>query len=604
MARFSPEFIDRVRQAVSIETVVGQRVQLKKAGKNLKGLCPFHNEKTPSFTVEPTKGFYHCFGCHKGGNAFQFIMDFEGVSFGEAVELLAQQAGLPIEGEGGRAGDQDIAAQRREHKQRLLQLCRSAQQFFERQLHTTDAGRAVQQYLRGRGVSDDAARAFRLGFAPDQWDALTTVLRREGYRDDELVLAGLALKGDDGASLYDRFRNRLMFPIWDLTGDAIAFGGRVIGEGEPKYLNSPETPVYLKSKVLYPINLTKRAIQQKGVAILCEGYMDAIALAEHRFTYVVASCGTALTDDQAHLLKRFATKVIMAYDGDAAGQEATQRSVGVLIEQGIDVFVAPLSGGEDPDSFLRAHGAEAFGKLVDEAVPFFPYLLGALRKRIDSRTPQGQRQICQEVFPLIGRFSSGLVQDGYIEELGRFLGIDPARLMREFNDYRRQRALRDAPRRQPAVPPPAVALTDSERRFLAIVLRNDHALKCALDNLDASYVTHPGAHDLLSRAYDRMREGEWRGVELFLNELPDDEASLATGLLSRVPDDGDNWKVALDDCITTLHNESIAREIAHLKKEHEETNDQERRDELMRKINSLTRNMQSRIKRANFAAAA
>ena len=605
MAKFRPEFIDRVRQAVPIETVVGQRVQLKKAGKNLKGLCPFHNEKTPSFTVEPTKGFYHCFGCHKGGSVFQFVMEFEGVSFGEAVELLAQQAGIPLELEGIQAGAIEIAAQRREHKQRLMQLCRSAQQYFEKQLHATDAGRAAQEYLLNRGVTDAAARAFRLGYSPDQWDALTAAMRSEGYSDDELVRTGLALKGDDGASLYDRFRNRLMFPIWDLTGEVIAFGGRVMGEGDPKYLNSPETPIYVKSKVLYPINLTKRAIQQKGVAILCEGYMDAIALAQHRFTHVVASCGTALTDEQAHLIKRFATKVVMAYDGDSAGQEATQRSVGVLLEQGIDVFVAPLSGGEDPDSFLRKHGAEAFAPLVENAEPFFPYLLRALKAKIDLRTPHGQRQLCQEVFPLIARFDSSLLRGGYLDELARFLGLDSGLVSREFGEHLRRDATRDTARR-PVVQGDALPQRPSpaEETLLSVVLKDEHALRHSLENLDSTYLTHPAVRAIVERAYELFREDQWRGQEMFLNELADDQASLVTDIICRQPDVGDHWKMALDDCIALLHNQSYEREIARLQRELNDTPDTARQAEIVRDIQLFQKNRQVRVKRMTFAPAA
>lgn len=596
MARFSDEFIDRVRLANPIQDVVGERVVLKKAGKSLKGLCPFHTEKTPSFYVAADKGFYHCFSCHKGGNVFQFLMDYEGLTFAEAVEHLAHRAGIPLEGGAGAGTADEQIARRRAQQQRLYQVCQFAQQFFERLLLADARGAAAREYLRARQVSDEAVRAFRLGFAPDGWDELVTAARKAGYRDDELLAAGLCVRSDDGASLYDRFRGRLMFPIWDLSGNVIAFGGRVMGEGEPKYLNSPETPLYTKSKVLYPIHLTKRAIQQKGYAILCEGYMDAIALAQHRFTYVVASCGTALTSDQAHMLKRFASKVVVAYDGDAAGQDATVRSVGVLLEQGMDVFIAPLEGGEDPDSFLRAHGADAFRDLLEHAVPFFPHMLAALRARIDVRTPHGQSALCAQVFPLIARFEDPLVRGGYVAQLAQFLGVDAERIERALREFE-QRAARETHRDEPRASVRAPRLSPAEEHLLALTLRDDQALRHAYTNFSAEFLRNETARALLTQMYEHCAHETWRGLEAFLLELSDEQAALVTGLLARVPDAGAQWREALDDCIATLHNEWYDAEIARLQKELDAVTDPARMAQLLRDLQLYQKKKQDRVKR-------
>jgi len=585
MPRFTPQFIDRVRQANPVESVIGERVRLRKSGKNLKGLCPFHNEKTPSFTVSPDKGFFHCFGCGKGGNVFTFVMEYEGVSFPEAVESLAHRAGLPLEVAEGGAGGVEFAAQRRRRKDRLLELCKFAQRFFERQLYSTDAGRAVQEYMRERKINDEAARAFRLGYAPDGWDALRDAARKDGYTDDELVLVGLAVRSEDGKSVYDRFRGRLIFPVWDLAGNVIAFGGRVVGEGEPKYLNSPETPVYVKSKVLYPVHLTKRAIQQKGVAVLCEGYMDALALAQYRFTYVVASCGTALTAEQAHLLKRFTSKVIVAYDGDTAGQDATLKGASVLLEQGIDVFVAALSGGEDPDSFLKKRGVDEFRELLDSATPFFPYLLGRLKEKIDTRTPHGRRELCERVFPMLARFESEIIRGGYIDELAKFIDEDRERVAREFSEFV-SRSRRRPERRASVSAAPAVSkLSPAEETFLAIILRSEQAVKYASENLELDYIEHPVAHELVGRMYDECRRDTWRGLEGFLDELTDEQAGLVTEILCRVPDSGENWKEVLEDCKNALYNRSYDSEIQRLRDELNSAPD-DRKLEIVERIRS------------------
>lgn len=593
MAKFSPQFLDRVRLANPIEAVVGERVQLKKSGRNMFGLCPFHNEKTPSFSVQPDRGFYHCFGCHKGGNVFQFVMEHDGVSFAEAVETLALRAGIPLETSGG-ADAIEYAAQRREARQRLYNLCQLAQQFYEQTLYAEETGRAARAYLERRYVLDAAQRAFRLGYAPDSWDALTCAARERGYRDDELISAGLALRSEDNKSLYDRFRNRLMFPIWDLQGNVIAFGGRIIGEGEPKYMNSPETPIYSKSRILYPINLTKRAIQQKGYAVLCEGYMDVLMLAQHRFTYAVASCGTALTDEQAHLLKRFTNKVIVAYDGDMAGQDATQRSIGVLVEQGIDVFIASLAGGEDPDALLRSAGAEAMQTLLSEAQPFFPFLLQRLTTRVDTRTPHGQRAMCDQVFPLLARFESVLLREGYLDELARYLHLDRERLAREFEQYQKEQAPRERERQSRSATiserPSAV-----ESQIMALVLRDEHALAYARTHLDAQFLRHPQVRALVEAAY--AMHAEWRGLELFLTQCSEDQVALITGVLSRVPEAGEAWRAALDDCIRSVHNNGYDLLIATLQKELAATSDPERTRTLLQQIHQYQQQRQPAVKR-------
>ncbi len=601
MAKFSQQFIDRVRQANPIGDVIGEHVQLKKKGKNLMACCPFHNEKTPSFSVSADKGFYKCFGCGKGGNVFSFLMEHDGLSFPEAVESLANRAGIPLEIVGGNAQGIEFAANRRRKKNNLLELCKFAGNFFEKSLYSGDEGKVAREYLKQREITEHAARAFRLGYAPDRWEALRHAANREGYGDEDLVAAGLAIKNDETGSYYDRFRGRLIFPIWDLSGNVIAFGGRLIGEGEPKYLNSPETSFYIKSKVLYPIHLTKRAIQQKGMAILCEGYMDALTLSQFRFTYTVASCGTSLTVGQTHLLKRFAKKVVVAYDGDSAGQEASLKSISVLLEQGIDVYIAGLENGEDPDSFLKKHGREKFSELIKDAVPFFPYLLNNLKKSIDTRTPHGQQQLCEKVFPLLLKFDSEIVRGGYLDELADSLDISRERIATEFFTYvDKKRRVNYEAKRQEKIEPEIPELSVSERELLAIILTNSEALKHALTHLDIEYIEHPTAHELAQMLYTAGANETWKGLELFLNEVTDEQAQLITDILSKCPEYDKNWRQPLTDCIDSLHNEVYSREIKNLQAELKTVSNFEEKLKILERIKSYQKLKKEKVKQLNI----
>jgi len=605
MPSFSKNFIERVRAANPIEKIIGEHISLKKAGKNLKGLCPFHNEKTPSFSVSPDKGFFHCFGCGKGGSVFNFLMEFEGISFQEAVEELAHKAGLPIEHVGGARGGAEFATQRRKKKDRYLALCKFAENFFIKSLHSAH-GKIARDYIEQRKINEEVTRAFRLGYAPDSWDALRNAALKEGYTDDELVLVGLAIRNSEGTGVYDRFRNRLIFPIWDLAGNVIAFGGRAFGDENPKYLNSPETPLYTKSKILYPIYHTKRAIQKKGLAILCEGYMDALTIAQSRFTYVVASCGTALTDAQALLLKRFTQKVVVAFDGDNAGQEAALKSISVLVGQGIDVFIAQLSGGEDPDSYIKTNGAEKFAELILNAAPFFSHLLSNLQKSINISTPQGKKQMCDKVFPLISKFDDNIIRGGYIDQLASFLQTDRTRLENALNEFSAREARKAKFQKKSNDADEfnsVVKLSPAEELLIATILSKDEAVKFASENLDVEYIEHPVAHELIKRMYDECHKGEWRGAQAFLDEISDDEARIITAILSKAPENIDEkWRQIIEDCKRVLYNKAYSAEIDKLKELLAQATDKDSVRDLQMQIVSYQKEKRrhGRIKKINL----
>jgi len=499
----------------------------------------------------------------------------------------------------------EFAANRRRKKNSLLELCKFAGNFFEKCLYSGDEGKVARDYardyLKQREISDDAARAFRIGFAPDRWEALRHAAIRANYTDEDLIAAGLAIKNDETGSVYDRFRGRLIFPIWDLSGNVIAFGGRIMGEGEPKYLNSPETSFYIKSKVLYPIHLTKRAIKQKGMAILCEGYMDALTLSQFRFTYTVASCGTSLTVGQTHLLKRFAKKVVVAYDGDSAGQEASLKSISILLEEGIDVYIAGLKDGEDPDSFLKKYGREKFAELIENAMPFFPYLLKRFKSKIDTKTPLGQQQLCDKVFPLLLKFNSEIVRGGYLDELSDSLGISRERVSTEFSIFLGSKGKKyTETKRQKVFVNEVPDLTVSERELLAIILTNKEALKHALTHLDIEYIEHPIAHELAQMLYAASTNETWKGADLFMSEVTDEQAQLITDILGNCPDYEKNWRIPLSDCIDKLHNEVYSREIKNLQAEIKTAGSFDERIQILERIKSYQKLKKETVKQINI----
>ena len=353
---FSPDFLQELAERNPIEEVVGEYVALtKRSGQNFFGLCPFHSEKTPSFSVSPSKQIYHCFGCGKGGSVINFIMEIERLSFPEAVEFLARRAGMAVPEQG-----RDPNRGRRE---RLLELNREAARWFYSQLSTPEGAAAVE-YMRRRQISPRMARSFGLGFAPDGWSGLTDAMKQKGYTERELAEAGLAKNGRRGG-VYDAFRNRLMFPVIDVRGNVVAFSGRILGDGEPKYLNSPDTPVFSKSHNLFGLNLAKKS--KAGYILLVEGNIDVVSLHQAGFDSAVASLGTSLTGEQARLLSRFTKRVVICYDADAAGRKAAQRAIPMLEKLELAVRVVTVPEGKDPDEFIKARGPEAFRALIADS---------------------------------------------------------------------------------------------------------------------------------------------------------------------------------------------------------------------------------------------
>src|SRR3989449_9822234 len=415
-------FAEKVKQQADIVRVIGEYVQLKRAGQNFRGLCPFHAEKTPSFNVHPTKQIYHCFGCGQGGDVFKFVMEMEKCAFPEAIRVVAEKCGIAIPRPKERSPEE-----RRENQQRavLVEIHREAQTFFVKQLEGTLEGKAARAYLEDRGLDKDTVERFGIGYAPSGGDLLLRHLRGK-YPEKTLVESGL-ISRDQSRRLFDRFRRRITFPIANESAKIVAFGARALGDDQPKYLNSPETPIYSKSNVLYHLDRAKDALRRADFAVLVEGYMDAIAVARAGFGNVVASCGTALAESQIKLLGRFTKRVIVNYDPDFAGQAATERSLSALLEQDFEVRVLalPAIGDKkaDPDLFIREKGSDAYQKQLREAPPYVDYLISRARQ-MDLTTGEGKLRAVNYLLPYVQKVPNRILRSEWATRISQQLRLE------------------------------------------------------------------------------------------------------------------------------------------------------------------------------------
>ncbi|MDI3534411.1 MAG: primase [Thermosediminibacterales bacterium] len=416
--KFSEDLLSEIRDKNDIVTVVSEYVSLKKSGKNYIGLCPFHSEKTPSFTVNPDKQMFYCFGCGVGGNVYTFIMQKEHMSFPEAVRFLAERAGiiLPEEKE-----DPEYLEKLR-LKKKFYEINRIAARYFYNCLVNSDQGVRALNYLKSRGISITTIKSFGIGYSLPDWEDLICYLKAKGYKETTLEKAGLAIKRKNGEEFYDRFRGRIMFPIFDIQNNIIGFGGRVLDDSKPKYLNSPETEVYNKRKNLYGLNFVKKHLVDDRILIV-EGYMDVISLHQYGIKQAVASLGTSLTSEQAKLLRRYVKNVVVAYDADTAGISATLRGMDILKNAGLNVKVVMLPKGSDPDEYIRRFGKEAFLEKVDKAYSLIDFKIKHLENQFDLKNLQGRVNFLNRVVPIISEIDNEIEKDAYIKKLSQKLNI-------------------------------------------------------------------------------------------------------------------------------------------------------------------------------------
>ncbi len=469
-------FADRVKQQADIVRVVGEYVRLKKTGQNFSGLCPFHSEKTPSFAVHPVKQIYHCFGCGVGGDVFKFVMEIEKCAFPDAIRIVAEKCGIPMPAPRERSPEE-----RRENQQRsaLVEMHREAAAFFTRQMNDTAEGRAARGYLEDRGLDREAIARFGIGFAPSAGDVLYRHLKQK-FPDKLLEPSGLFSRESSGR-LYDRFRRRITFPIANESGKTIAFGCRALGDDMPKYLNSPESPIYSKSNVLYHLDRAKEAIRKNEFAILVEGYMDTIAVARAGFTNVVASCGTSLAEPQVKLLNRFTRSIVVNYDPDTAGQAATERSLALLLEKEFEIRVLALPGGADPDKFLKEKGSAAYEQLLRDSPPYLDYLIGRARMR-DRSTAAGKLATLNYLMPYVQRVPNRLMRSEWASRIASELRVEEPVLREALRRAATERRSEVKPKAELVASP----VNQAERRLMQMLVEADaFREKLARDMIEA-----------------------------------------------------------------------------------------------------------------------
>ena len=477
-------FAERVKQQADIVRVVGEYVPLKKAGQNYRGLCPFHAEKTPSFNVHPTKQIYHCFGCGQGGDVFKFVMEMEKCAFPEAIRIVAEKCGIALPRPKERSPEE-----RKENQQRavLVEMHREAQTFFVKQLEGTLEGKAARAYLEDRGLDKDAQVRFGIGYAPSGGDLLLRHLRGK-YNEKLLADSGL-ISRDQSGRLFDRFRRRITFPIANESSKIVAFGARALGDDQPKYLNSPETPVYSKSNVLYHLDRAKDALRRQDFAILVEGYMDAIAVARAGISNVVASCGTALAETQIKLLARFTKRVVVNFDPDVAGQAATERSLAALLEQDFEVRVLalPAIAGQkaDPDLYIREKGAEAYLKELREAPTYVDYLISRTRQ-MDLTTGEGKRKAVNFLLPYVQKIPNRILRSEWATRIAQQLRLEEPVLRAALSKAAAER------RSEVKIQPELVgrAAKPVERRLIRMLAESEGFRRELAQNLQSGQLYH------------------------------------------------------------------------------------------------------------------
>lgn len=559
---FSPAFLDELNNRNPIEEVVGQYVALTRRGSNLFGLCPFHGEKTASFSVAPEKGIYYCFGCHKGGSVINFIMEIENLSYPDAVRFLAKRAGLEIPEDG-----QDQARYRK--KERLWALCKDAARFFHACLKTPQAEQA-RAYAQGRGLAQSTITRFGLGFAPNAWTSLMDAMTAKGYSKEELLEAGLVLQNKDKGTLYDRFRNRLMFPIIDVRGNVIGFGGRVMDDSTPKYLNSPETLIFNKRRNLFAMNFVKKS--KLGYIILTEGYMDAIALHQYGFDCAVASLGTSLTQEHADMLSKYTDEIVLTYDGDAAGQNATQRAIPMLEKTGLHVRVLRMRDAKDPDEYLKKFGADRFRLLLEDSESQAEYRLRSLQMKFDLTQDAQKVEFAKKAAELISMYSTPVEREIYGVRAAEMAGITPevmkleiARAFKHRKAMQRKdqekKELEISVARQPKmreVRYDNLRSAMAEESLLRMLLRQpDLFARC--EGVEDDYFSVP----MFAKAFSALRE-RWRSdlsvTPAALAELlTPAEMSHLTSVLNK-PDTMLSDE-AFDDCVALLRQEHRAGSV-------------------------------------------
>ncbi|HEY2801047.1 MAG TPA: DNA primase [Chthoniobacterales bacterium] len=536
MAIIPDHTIEQVAAANDIVEVIGSYFPLKRAGATWKALCPFHQEKTPSFTVNPQRQIFKCFGCGEGGGVFKFVGLYEHISFPEAVRKLAARAGIPIvEESGGLEEDRQHEARRT-----LLKLHAEAAEWFQNNLLKNEIGHAAREYLKGREINSAVAKSWQLGFAPESWDAFLNWALDRGYKRSTILQSGLVKLRDEDrpeSEVYDRFRGRLMFPICNDVGEVIAFSGRILHseEGRAKYLNSPETPLFRKGSVLFGLHKTKRGLIDAGTAVVCEGQLDLITLFEAGLTNVVAPQGTAFTEGQARILKRYVNEVVLCFDADAAGEKAAERSLEPLLQHDLVVRVAEMPPGEDPDSLVRKSGAEKFRERIEAARDFFDFWIEHAAGSVDLTNLSAKLQLARDLADTVARVHDPLMRNEVISKVTARLSVAPADFANLLPKLQRRQTPNETPRTVPPAPRHEIAL-------LCVLALRDGAARDFLLTQDwpEAVAETPGTELLGKILASDLRPDDPASLNVFMASLSPEEESLVSGwLMQKMPPNAD-----------------------------------------------------------------
>ena len=582
MGKIPQETIDRILDQLDIVEVVAEYIQLKKAGRNFKACCPFHNEKTPSFMVSPDKQIYHCFGCDAGGNVIGFVMKYENMGFPEAVETLAAKAGVELPRYDKRDdGESSLTA-------RLYEINTIAAGYYQDNLGS-GKGKGALEYLERRGLNADTLAQFRIGYATAEWEGLQKYCAARNIPAEILRKAGLSVQSEKGKGDYDRFRKRIIFPIFNERGNIVAFGARVMDDIGPKYINSPETVIYSKSSVLYGLNFSRRAMREKGHAFIVEGYMDVIIPFQNGITNIVAASGTALTPRQAAMLKKYADTAVMVFDSDQAGEAASLRGLDILIDNDVNVRVAALPPGEDPDSFVKKHGARGFEDIADKAKDLFDYKLDLLTQKFGGEKIRDKAAIAGEMLPTISRVKNAIVKSAYLKKLAERLGVNESALRDEMKKVKNDYSYRAVPETTDA--PAPWNYVSSEIHLLGLVISDKDMFETMRTELglhmfrDENIKKVMGVIEGIRVGDDTVSPGK------VLSRLEGDERAKAAVIRAvakaDITEDGER---VFRDCMACMRKENRKEELktlTHMLKQAEkDRNDPEIR-ELLMKINRI-----------------
>ena len=594
--RIPQYFIDQLLDRIDIVDLIDGFVPLKKAGSNYKACCPFHGEKTPSFTVSPDKQFYHCFGCGANGTAITFLMEHNHQEFREAIETLAQQAGMEIPEE-SISKDHQSQNHKTEDGIDLYQLSKQISDYYELQLKQNPDAETARNYLKSRGLTGEIAKRFQIGFAPDAWDTLLSNFGATDKQQTALLQAGLLTKNDEKQRVYDKFRNRIMFPIQDYRGRFVGFGGRVMGDGEPKYLNSPETPIFHKGTELYGFYSARGDIRNQNLAIAVEGYMDVIALAQYDINIAVAALGTALTSTHLQRLFRITSNIVICFDGDRAGRQAAWRALEnalPLLEDGRSVRFLFLPQGEDPDSMVRKQGKDNFIQLISEALPLTDFLIDSLQKQCDLSTLEGKATFAKLCNPFLQKLPAGVLKTLVIERVGKITDIQTEALNQQVNNsstHTKDHQFQKGNMRKPiqsGTNKPQLSLIS---RAISLVLQDPKLARAAGDIQEFS-ASNLAGYDLFAELVQTIRDHSGLNTASLLERFRENQYIKSLEKLAIHPHqlNQEQQENEFKACLSKLRESLHENAIDHLISKEQDSGLNETEKESLKKLLKMTKN--------------